>query len=209
MARKIIDVGVVGNDGTGDSIRDSFRKVNDNFRELYSSLGLGERLTFIGLEDTPGTYAGQIDPEDPNRSTPLVTVNNEGDGLTFKKLVSGNGIAIDFINNPNEITINAEFAEISADPSPQLGGDLSLRSGGEQYRVIDAGTTLDPLLPVFKHELVNKSYADSKVARAGANAINPETGLVDPSLGRMSGPLILARSPEPDLRSQLLFVLEH
>jgi hypothetical protein len=198
MARKIIDVGTVGNDGTGDSIRDSFRKVNDNFRELYSSLGLGERLTFIGLSDTPETYAGQIDPGDPNRSTPLVTVNNEGDGITFKKLVSGNGIAIDFISNPNEITINAEFAEISADPTPQLGGDLSLRSGGEQYRVIDAGTTLDPLLPVFKHELVNKSYADSKVSRAGANAINPETGFVDSSLGRMSGPLILSRSPEPE-----------
>ena len=32
MARKIIDTGVVGNDGTGDSIRDSFIKVNDNFR---------------------------------------------------------------------------------------------------------------------------------------------------------------------------------
>ena len=64
MARKIIDIGVVGNDGTGDSIRDSFRKVNDNFRELYSSLGLGERLSFVGLSDTPDTYDGQIDPND-------------------------------------------------------------------------------------------------------------------------------------------------
>ena len=59
MARKPIDIGTIGNDGTGDSIRDAFRKVNDNFRELYSSLGLGERLTFIGLDDTPGTYVGQ------------------------------------------------------------------------------------------------------------------------------------------------------
>jgi hypothetical protein len=59
MARKIIDTGVVGNDGTGDSIRDSFRKVNDNFRELYSSLGLGENLSFIGLDDVPNSYVGQ------------------------------------------------------------------------------------------------------------------------------------------------------
>jgi hypothetical protein len=51
MARKIIDIGIVGNDGTGDSIRDSFRKVNENFRELYSSLGLGEKLTLIELDD--------------------------------------------------------------------------------------------------------------------------------------------------------------
>jgi hypothetical protein len=33
MARKLIDVGLKGNDGTGDSLRDSFRKINDNFQE--------------------------------------------------------------------------------------------------------------------------------------------------------------------------------
>jgi len=53
MARKTIDIGIVGNDGTGDSIRDSFRKVNDNFRELYGALGLGSRLKFSTLEDAP------------------------------------------------------------------------------------------------------------------------------------------------------------
>ena len=84
MARKIIDIGTVGNDGTGDSIRDSFRKVNDNFRELYSSLGLGEGLTFVGLSDvSPNTYIGQNLPA--TGSTPLVTVNNTESGLTFKK----------------------------------------------------------------------------------------------------------------------------
>jgi hypothetical protein len=34
MARQIVDIGTVGNDGTGDSIRESFRKVNENFKEL-------------------------------------------------------------------------------------------------------------------------------------------------------------------------------
>ena len=196
MARKTIDIGAIGNDGTGDSIRDSFRKVNDNFRELYSSLGLGENLTFIGLDDTPETYVGQNDPV--TGSTPLVTVNNTESGLSFKRLVAGAGVSIDFTTNPNEITINSEFSEIVADPTPQLGGDLSMRSGGNQYRIIDAGTTISPLSPIYKHELVNKNYADSKISRAGVSAVNPETGLVDGSFGTMSGPLILSRSPEPD-----------
>ena len=196
MARKTIDIGAVGNDGTGDSIRDSFRKVNDNFRELYSSLGLGERLKFTGLEDAPSTYVGQNDATTGN--TPVVTVNNTESGLAFKKLIAGNGISLDFTTNPNQIVINSDFAEIVADPSPQLGGDLSLRSGGNQFRIIDAGTTISPLAPIFKHELVNKNYADSKIARAGVNAVDPTTGNVDESFGRMSGPLILSRSPEPD-----------
>ena len=196
MARKTIDIGTVGNDGTGDSIRDSFRKVNDNFRELYSSLGLGERLKFTGLEDAPSTYVGQNDVITGN--TPVVTVNNTESGLQFKKLVSGSGISIDFTTNPNQIAINADFAEISADVTPQLGGDLSLRSGGNQWRIIDAGTTISPLAPIYKHELVNKNYADSKISRFGVDAIDPATGFVDSSFGRMSGPLILSRSPEPD-----------
>ena len=196
MARKTIDIGAVGNDGTGDSIRDSFRKVNDNFRELYSSLGLGERLKFTGLEDAPASYVGQNDVVTGN--TPLVTVNNTESGLAFKKLVAGSGISLDFITNPNQITVNADFAEIAADTTPQLGGDLSLRSGGNQFRIIDAGTTISPLSPIYSHELVNKNYADSKLSRFGVNAIDPATGLTDTSFGRMSGPLILSRSPEPD-----------
>jgi hypothetical protein len=196
MARKTIDIGVVGNDGTGDSIRDSFRKVNDNFRELYSSLGLGEKLKFTGLEDAPTTYVGQNDAATGN--TPVVTVNNTESGLAFKRLIAGNGISIDFTTNPNQIAINADFASIVADTSPQLGGDLSLRSGGNQFRIIDAGTTITPLAPLYKHELVNKNYADSKIARAGVDAIDPATGNVEVSFGRMSGPLILSRSPEPD-----------
>ena len=196
MARKIIDIGTVGNDGTGDSIRDSFRKVNDNFRELYSSLGLGEKLTFIALDDTPSTYVGQNDSA--TNATPLVTVNNTESGLTFKQLRPGNGISIDFSSNPNEITLNADFAEISADTTPQLGGNLSARSGGTQYRIFDLGTNSIPLLPVFKHEAVNKNYADTKIARAGVNAVDPETGNVNSAFGRMSGPLILSRDPEPD-----------
>ena len=32
MARQEIDIGVEGNDGTGDSIRESFKKVNTTFK---------------------------------------------------------------------------------------------------------------------------------------------------------------------------------
>lgn len=190
MARKIIDIGTVGNDGTGDSIRDSFRKVNDNFRELYSSLGLGENLTFLGLDDTPDSYVGQNDPA--TNATPFVTVNNDESGLTFKQLRPGDGISIDYTTNPSEITINAEFSRISADPNPALGGDLSAFSGGNQYRIQDLVT------PVTPDEAVNKAYADTKISRAGVNSIDPATGLVNAAMGRMSGPLILSRDPEPD-----------
>ena len=36
MAKQVINVGTVANDGTGDTLRDSMIKVNDNFNELYA-----------------------------------------------------------------------------------------------------------------------------------------------------------------------------
>ena len=186
MARKPIDIGAIGNDGTGDSIRDAFRKVNDNFRELYSSLGLGDRLTFKGLDDTPDDYEGQ--------DNAIISVNaalNGGDGgLVFRQLVSGDGIQINV--SSSEIEISSQFAAISADPSPQLGGNLSARSGGNQYRILDLAT------PISDSEAVNKAYADTKISKNGINAIDPETGTTNSSFGIMSGPLILSRDPEPD-----------
>ena len=51
MARQSIDIGTQGNDGTGDSIRESFRKVNDNFKEIYAIVGGGDTIGFVNLDD--------------------------------------------------------------------------------------------------------------------------------------------------------------
>ncbi len=56
MAKQEIDIGVEGNDGTGDSIRESFRKVNENFTEVYAVFGEGGQLSFSTLSDTPVPY---------------------------------------------------------------------------------------------------------------------------------------------------------
>ena len=80
MARKSIDIGTLGNDGTGDSIRDAFRKVNDNFRELYGSLGLGERLSFTGLDQTPSSFQGQDNKV-------LAVSEEQGGQVVFKSIV--------------------------------------------------------------------------------------------------------------------------
>lgn len=184
MARKIIDIGLIGNDGTGDSIRESFRKVNDNFRELYSSLGLGERLLFINMDDTPSEYTGQ--------ENAVLAVNATTDGLVFKQIVAGIGIIVDNVTNPNEIIVNTEFSEISGDPSPQLGGNLSARFGGEQYYIQD----LVP--PRTSDEAVNKGYADQRVSLAGIESIDTNGTTPKPEWGIMTGPLILSRDPEPE-----------
>lgn len=206
MARKPIDIGTIGNDGTGDSIRDAFRKVNDNFRELYSSLGLGERLRFRGLDDTPNSYLGQ--------ENALLTVNTTEEGLSFRKLEAGNGIQIDFDTNQNAIILNNELSNISGDTAPNLGGALNAQFGIFRFPI----GNLPDLTDLTETQLaksamqsthgndaalssrlaVNKGYADGKISLAGVETIDPATGINDPSFGTMTGPLVLSRDPEPE-----------
>jgi hypothetical protein len=204
MTRQIIDIGTIGNDGTGDSIRDSFRKVNENFRELYSSLGLGERLTFVNLSDTPNTYLEAIDTVVSPNATAVLTVNNTQDGLAFKQIVGGDGIAIDFDTNNSKISVKNLFTKIEQDPNPVLGGDLYAKSGDLQFRILDLPTynrSAGPGLtggPAQPGEAVSKSYVDAFVSRAGVNHIDPTTGRENSAFGRMNGPLVLSRNPIAD-----------
>ena len=189
MARKTIDIGIVGNDGTGDSIRDSFRKVNDNFRELYGALGLGSRLKFSTLEDAP--VGGEGDAYYQGFENSLVAVNANESGLVFKQLVAGTGISLVF-DQENEITITNTRSTISADTSPRLGGNLKGQSGGTQFRIQELAT------PITSDEASNKAYTDTKIALAGVNAIDPAVGIVNSAFGTMTGPLVLSRDPRPE-----------
>jgi|TARA_R100000455_G_C6273251_1_gene130638 hypothetical protein len=56
MARQVIGIGTTANDGTGDSLRASADKTNDNFSEVYTLLGDGTTLpSAIVTELSAGT----------------------------------------------------------------------------------------------------------------------------------------------------------
>jgi hypothetical protein len=190
MARKVIDTGIVGNDGTGDSIRDSFRKVNENFRELYGALGLGSRLRFATLEDAP--IGGTGDDYYQGFENALVAVNPSESGLIFKQLTAGTGISLNFTDE-NAIQITNTRSSVANDPSPSLGGNLQAQSGSTQYRIQSLAT------PITSDEAANKGYADTKIALGGVNALDPAAGNVaNSAFGTMTGPLILSRNPRPE-----------
>ena len=119
MAREDIYLGVEGNDGTGDSIREAFRKTNNNFQELYAVFGQGGTITFRALSDTPD----ELTPSVPG--SPFVIGSNQtGSELVEKQIVAGTGITIDNTLE-DRILITNVGANVSADTSPVLGGHLS------------------------------------------------------------------------------------
>ena len=79
MSQQSINVGVQGNDGTGDSIRDSFTKINNNFTELYAVFGQGGAIKFSNLADAPGTASfsiTNISPSTPSSGSVTITFTN-------------------------------------------------------------------------------------------------------------------------------------
>jgi len=104
MARQSIDIGVQGNDGTGDSIRESFRKVNANFNELYAIFNTGDRIGFTDLDGTPNTLG----------SNQILTSDDAGAEVLARDLVQGNNVTID-VSDPTKITISATGGDIVND----------------------------------------------------------------------------------------------
>ena len=124
MAKQEVDIGIEGNDNTGDSIRESFRKVNENFGELYAVFGIGGQISFTDLSDVPNSY---IDQENK-----IPVVKENATGLNFLELAS------DSDANPNDVdTIIFDYSvegklivkvgstSIKNDPFPALGGPLN------------------------------------------------------------------------------------
>ena len=69
MAKKIIRTGTTA-DPTGDSLKNAFVKVNDNFTELYNALGLVTDITLnLGNFKFTGSTLSLDDPEDSTLGT--------------------------------------------------------------------------------------------------------------------------------------------
>ena len=119
MARQDIYLGVEGNDGTGDSIREAFRKANANFTELYAVFGQGGTITFKALSDTPDV----LTPSPPGAAFILGT-NQTGTEIIERQIQAGTGITVDS-SQEDRIIINNVGANVSADTAPVLGGHLS------------------------------------------------------------------------------------
>ena len=165
MARQEVNIGVEGNDGTGDSIRESFRKTNENFSELYAVFGQGGTINFTALADTPNELT-------PN-TVPLV--NDAGTAIQLATLASnaalGGGAADTIVfsyNVAGKLIISTAFTEMSDDLTPTLGGPLLANVNPiAKVEVSDAAAakyatshgdntvTIDDLV-------INKGYADSR-----------------------------------------------
>ena len=112
MAKQDVNIGVEGNDGTGDSIRESFRKVNENFQELYAVFGQGGQIGFTTLGDTPNSIEGGK----------IITTNNAGTAIIYSEIGSdsdlnpanSDSVTVDTASVPGKIILSTTFSASTA-----------------------------------------------------------------------------------------------
>ena len=220
IQKQVINIGNRPNDGTGDSIRDAFRKSNENFDSLFNAAGLGTGISFVGLNDTPSTLQ-------PDK---LLVTDPSGLTVTQASLVAGTGIQID-TSVSGVIRVINSASSLLTDPAPTLSANLD----GNVYRatnfndpssdqdlvtrkflydnflnrdgdllydtgMVPNGSTLREnassiATPTSSTHLITKGYADTKLSRAGTSTIDPATGQVNTASGIMTGELRLFRDP--------------
>jgi len=112
MSRQDVNIGLTGNDGTGDSIRDAFSKVNENFQELYASQGLEGGLSFDSLSNV-------TKPLVPNR---FLSIDSLGKNVVGREIFAGAGIAITV--QDDKVVISTGSVDIVRDPNPTLSNHL-------------------------------------------------------------------------------------
>jgi len=191
MAKQDINIGVEGNDGTGDSIRESFRKVNENFSELYAVFGQGGTISFTTLSGTPSQDTLENTPSRADAPVVVgVNVGTQGSELQFFRLVSqgfvtgseaDNTISFDVTRTDADgtpvIVINSTKSSVSSDEFPTLGGNLDLAGNYiaanpapvsewatkiEEMRSRNSSITLDSIL-------ITKGYADSNYLKSSGS----------------------------------------
>ena len=170
MPRQEVNIGVEGNDGTGDSIRASFNKVNENFIELYAVFGIEGQIKFTALSDTPNTLTANTIP----------LVNSAGTAIDLVTLASNTALdstATDSIQfsygTAGKLIITSGFGSVADDLSPALGGPLDAGGHGiANVSISDAAASAANTLHANLTDItiddlvITKGYADQRYVTA-------------------------------------------
>ena len=171
MAQQIINIGANPSDGSGDPLRVSFDKINDNFTELYS----GNIAPPTGGNVTPPSGSGTVTSVSGKVGAVRLVVGDV-DGAVSQNYVD---------NKVGELvfdTVNDQIIDLTA-ASPSIVNDMQVLAASIQadhgyyiglveqlatkLSMTNGGTMLAPLQlnadPVVPAEAATKRYVDTKI----------------------------------------------
>ena len=181
MTQQFINIGNQSNDGTGDSIREAFSKVNNNFGDLYDFLDTEQGFRFENLEDFP---SGDLGDGGQIVTTAVVTSGTGIDAVTstilvLRNIVAGEGMAITVSPSGGNILVTNSTSRLITDQNPTLIANLV---GTSPTPNTVTNTTFHrardfQVAPISDFDLVNRKFLyDNFLSRDGTRRSGTETG---------------------------------
>jgi len=173
MPRQVINIGIVANDGTGDSIRIAGQKINNNFEELYAETAVDSYISFDGNNIISNASNADINIVPAGTGSvvlPAITIDDNeiratrsNDNLVFSTQGSGGTQLESILFADNEMSTVQSNADINFVPN-------------------GTGTVTVPALKIFsnieiKDNKINttQSNSDLTLLPAGTGAVQMNT----------------------------------
>jgi hypothetical protein len=163
MAKQSINVGASANDKKGDSLRAAFQKVNSNFTELYTALGLdGDSILSLGAFEFAGSTMSTTD------STAIII--DQAATVTSNLTVNGDIIAGD------QIVFGTAKLRITNDGAIYVNDLLAATPGGSPTWSSITGK------PTFANVATSGAYADLSGSPTDISQFTDTTGILSSTL---------------------------
>ena len=149
MAKQDINIGAAANDGTGDSLRNSFDKTNDNFTELYN---VGGWAYYKDDESSPATQVFsstfsqlQINGADANSTSAYLPYEIRGSGELWD--TANNKITPIAVGDSYSLRLDLEITATSSNPTRfkvalDIGATPDGTGGAGSIVIVDRSVTL-------------------------------------------------------------------
>jgi hypothetical protein len=179
MAKQIINIGSVANDGTGTNLRDGATIVNDNFTEIYTALGSGSAITLTATPTQLNLLTG-LSSLSLNIRDDASSVISIAAGGTLK-LKSNEGITTT-VSQGDTITIGLDSNVVTETSTDTLINKTLTNP------VISSISNIGTLtLPTSTDTLVGKATTDIFTNKSIAASTNTISGLTNTNLSGTAG----------------------
>jgi len=175
MARQTLNRGTVANDGTGDTLRTAAQKINENFEELYLSVGGDSALSTVTLTQLGVQFEGQIE----DNFEVLLRLDSEPTSDLILNIPIAGISGDDLVLTTTRQTLARKTLE-----SPIISNDLSILdvSGDHSYGIVtdELSSNVEIQLPVISSNdtfvFANTTQTLSNKTINGLIVSNPEFG---------------------------------
>lgn len=179
MARQTLNRGTTANDGTGDTLRTAAQKINENFEELYLSVGGDSALSTVSLTQAGIQFEGQIE----DAFEVLLQLDSEPTSdLTLNIPVAGR-TGDDLVLTTTTQTLARKTLE-----SPIITNDFSIAdiTGDHSYGIVasELSSNVDIGLPALT---TNDTFVFADATQTLTNKTINGLTVTNPTIGGISG----------------------